>query len=78
MEGIGSTEPKLPESDEVEEQLCLFLKNVTATNNVAYHRLDNLLEPGNFPSSVSGQVIYSWPNYRGPLTGSRTRGAPGV
>ena len=72
METVGSTDPKMPLSDEVEQQLCLLMKNVTATNNVALNRLENLLQPGNLQSivssSVSGVIIYSWPEYRGPLS----------
>ena len=78
LEGVGSLEPKLPESEEVEEQLCLYLKNVTGTNNVSPNRLESLLEPGTFPTTVTGQVIYSWPDYRGPINGNRVRIASGV
>ena len=73
LESVGSADPKMPTSDEIEQQLCLFLRNITATNNVAPHQLDNLMEPRNFPSSVSGMLLYNWPEYRGPLSDRRSR-----
>ena len=37
VETVGSTSPKLPETEDLEEQLCRFLRDMTPTNNVASH-----------------------------------------
>ena len=63
LEMIGSTNPEMPESDELEQQLCLLLSNLAPTNNMALHRLESLLQPDSFPASASGVISYSWPVY---------------
>ena len=78
LEAVGSEEPRLPESNDVEEQLCLFLRSLATTNNVAVHRLNAMLSPGNFPERSTGGLPFTWPEYRGPLSGSSTRNVAGV
>ena len=80
VETVGSTKPKLPETDDLEEQLCSFLRDVTPTNNMVPYHLAKMLTPGNFPSHLNGKILYSWPEYRGPLGGqqSQTRNLTGM
>ena len=81
FEAIGSSNPNLPEHDDVEEQLCLFLRAVTATNNVNKNRFLNLFDQDNFPASASGVIRYMWPEFRGPLgraPGAQSRSTPGL
>ena len=72
LEAIGSFNPNLPEHEEVEEQLCLFLRAVVSTNNVNKQRFRSLLAPENFPASTTGVIRFMWPEFRGPL--ARTSG----
>ena len=67
LEAIGSTNPTLPGHDDIEEQLCLFLRLLGLTNNVNQARLYTMLTPGNLPSSVTGTLAFQWPEYRGPM-----------
>ena len=79
IEAIGSGNPVLPEHEDMEEQLCLLLREVTGTNNASPVRFANIMTSGNLPSSVSGLVGYQWPEYRGPLaSGSQTRNVSGL
>ena len=78
LEAVGSADPRLPESDDVEEQLCTFMRKVSPTNNVSKQRLGNMLTPGSLPTSTTGMILYSWPEYRGPLTPGSSRINKGV
>ena len=78
IETVGNLNPEMPDSDELEKQLCLLLTKLSPTNNVAVHRLEALLEPDSFPGSTSGIISFSWPEYRGPLTERRNTVAPGL
>ena len=69
LEAIGSTSPCLPEHEDVEEQLCLLLRKIVATNNVNKQRLESLLVPGSFPSSSTGIIRFMWPECQGPVAG---------
>ena len=80
FETVGNTDPHLPEHNEVEEELCSFLRDVAPTNNVAPDRLVSMIEPDSFPSRASGHISFWWPEFRGPLTDTRgsTRNVTGL
>ena len=80
FETVGSTDPHMPEHNEVEEELCSFLRDVAPTNNVAPDRLASMIEPDNFPARASGHISFWWPEFRGPLTDTRgpTRNVTGL
>ena len=79
IEAIGSGDPVLPGHEDLEEQLCLMLRDLTGTNNVSPQRFANIMASGSLPSSVSGLVSFLWPEYKGPLAGgSRERNVTGL
>ena len=78
LEAIGSRDPKLPEHEDLEEQLCLFMRKVSGTNKVSPQRLESMLMSENFPSSVTGNVAFMWPEFRGPVEDGQTNVARNV
>ena len=67
IEAVGSMEPRIPSNNDLENQLCLFLRSITGTNNLNLQRFRSSILPKNFPSSVTGQVNFQWPAFRGAL-----------
>ena len=77
VEVIGTTSPKLPSHDDLEEQLAMFLRGTNPTNNVAPSRIQALLEADSFPTTATGNISYEWPEYKGPVSTQRSTPAPG-
>ena len=64
LELVGRVEPIFPKHDDIEEQLCAFLGNLAATNNMKLQRLSLMLSPGCLPNTVTGCITFQWPEYR--------------
>ena len=67
LEMIGAGPLTFPDHDALEEELVEFLRRVTATNNVASARLEEMYSEGGFPSAPNGRITHEWPPYRGPV-----------